>query len=357
MKKILLIWFLLNTLILYADESFFYKKDNLHAFLPKVDSTQISVTFQKVNETIDIFNIKESEFSSSTKNFDSLGDMEGLDLNLGYTFNNQWYLNLDLNKKDIQYSSTTLTNKNLDIYLRYQVYEDLNKAFAIDVGYETNRADDTYMRSLDVINQGIKNIFSYGNLHVSKKNDVYSLVSENGQTLKLKNKPYISMINTKDNSFYLRLIGSLKGESWLLDTYLGYTNVKIRNEIDSSILHEDNYLLQQASRNIDLVQKRTDDMISLGFGVTYQIYTNWYTELNYQYNRIFRTKSLDETNMNHIFDLNFIYEVNSNTSLYIGGKLMTNQFNGEIPYLYGEYTDTSFDHKYGFANIGFNYNF
>jgi hypothetical protein len=355
MKRILFVGSLLGSL--YAEESFFYKKSNLHAFLPKANDTQVSIAFQKVNETIDIFNIKESEFSSSSKNFDTLGDMEGIGLELGYAFDNKWYLNLDLNQKDMQYSSTTLTNKNLDIYLRHQVYQENNRAFAVDIGYETNRASDTYMRNLDVINKGIKNIFGYDNIRVTQKDEVYNLVASTGQTLQLENKPYISIINTKDDSFYTRLIGSFKKEHWLFDTYVGYTKTKIRNETGSSIWQEENSLLQQTLKNVDLVQKRTDDMLFLGFGIIYQINRNWYSELNYQYNRIFRDKGLNETNMNHIFDLNLIYELNDDASIFIGGKLMSNQFNGEIPYLYGEYTDTSFDHKYGFANIGIIYNF
>ncbi|MNN81568.1 hypothetical protein D3C81_1984060 [compost metagenome] len=36
---------------------------------------------------------------------------------------------------------------------------------------------------------------------------------------------------------------------------------------------------------------------------------------------------------------------------------MLHQFNGVIPYLYNKYTKNKYDKKYGYAKVGFVYNF
>ncbi len=358
MKKILLLFIISEAYI--SAENIVYNNNNLHAFLPKTNQLQIHAGFEKVNDTIDIFNIKESEFGSKSKKLDSLGDMKGINLNFGYAFNNKWYINIKLNKKDLQYSDSTLTNKNFDIYLRYQLYEDKNSAFAIDGGYSTNIASDTYINRLKTINNALKDIAPNKKIKISQTDNKYTLVyreSDGGiKTVKLKNKPYISIVDTDDTTFYIKAIFSIKKDKWLFDMYGGYAEISINNKTDSSILYEDDSDLKKELRDISFSQKRTDDMFFGGIGLGYNL-NKWYSELNYQYNHLLRIDCLNETNINHVLNLNISYLVNQNLGLYMGGKLMLNQFNGEIPYLYGEYTKTSFDHKYGFLNAGIIYNF
>jgi hypothetical protein len=70
-----------------------------------------------------------------------------------------------------------------------------------------------------------------------------------------------------------------------------------------------------------------------------------------------RINCLEETNTNNIIDLDLLYDINNDISFYVGGKLMSNQFNGEIPYFYTSYTKTTFDHKYGYAKTGLIFKF
>ena len=358
MKKILLL-FILNESFIYAG-NIIYTNNNLHAFLPKANQLQITAGMEKVNDTIDILNIKKSEFGSNSENFDSLGDMQGINLNFGYAFNNKWYMNIKLNQKDLQYSDSTLTNNNFDIYLRYQLYQNKNSAFALDGGYTTNIAKDTNINKLKTINKALKDIAPDKEITISQTDNKHTLVYRGSdgsiKTVDLKNKPYIAIVDTDDTSLYARGIFSVRKEKWLFDVYGGYEETSINNKTDSSIIHEKDADLQKELKDIAFTQKRTDDMFFGGLGLGYH-FKKWYSELNYQYNHLLRIDSLNETNVNHIFNLNISYWVNQNLGLYMGGKLMLNQFNGEIPYLYGEYTKTSFDHKYGFINAGIVYNF
>jgi len=355
----LLLILLYSGIYLYA-ENIVYTNNTIHAFIPEADTLQFTAGFEQVNDTIDILNIKESEFKSNTENFDSLGDMQGINLNFGYTLNDKWYMNLKYNLKDLQYSDTTLTNQNFDIYLRYQIYQDENSAFAIDGGYTMNIANDTYINNLKTINDGLNDIASDKEITISQIDNKHTLVykGDDGstKTVNLKNKPYLALVDTDDKSLYARVIFSLKKARWLFDAYGGYSKTSIKNKTDSSILYEDDSDLQQELGDITFNQKRTDNMLFGGLGAGYQ-WDKWYGEVNYQYNHLFRISCLSETTMNHIFNININYSLNDNLKFYLGGKLMLNQFNGEIPYLYGEYTDTSFDHKYGFINAGIIYTF
>jgi len=249
----------------------------------------------------------------------------------------------------------------LDLYLRYQTYNQNNMALAIDGGYTLNSAKDTYIRDLKSINRGLKGLSSDKHIQIKEVGDHYGLRyrDKNGITksLDLKEKPYIGIVNTKDESFYTRLIGSYREKEWLFDSYLGYREIKIKGETDSSLLNEKNSDLEKELANIDFSQSRTDGMFFGGLGVNYRINEQFSTSLNYQYNKMLRVDCLDETDMNHIFNLNTTYKINSDFSLYLDAKLMLNQFNGEIPYLYTSYTKTAFDHKYGFLEVGINYTF
>ncbi|MCH9814524.1 MAG: hypothetical protein K0U47_11355, partial [Epsilonproteobacteria bacterium] len=56
-------------------------------------------------------------------------------------------------------------------------------------------------------------------------------------------------------------------------------------------------------------------------------------------------------------NLTFSKAINTKLLLYLGSKLYLHQYNGVIPYLYNEKTKDRFDQKFGYATIGFVYNF
>ena len=80
-------------------------------------------------------------------------------------------------------------------------------------------------------------------------------------------------------------------------------------------------------------------------------------EANYEYNRIFGRDIINDNNHNQIVNAAISTIITKNLLVFIGGKLMLNQFNGVIPYLYNEYTASKYDKKYGYMRVGFVYNF
>jgi len=346
-----------------------YTKNHIHAFLPNNNDLTIDLGLELMNDTLDVLNIKEREFGNAT-NLDSLGDMKGLDLGLGYAFGDDYYLHVRYNQKQLEYSGATLINHELDVYLRHQLYQNSRSAFALDFGYVTNIADDTYINDLSTINESIKKIQNIKGLSPEDELKITSNVSpffptsvatlESTKTISgatttnraaLYLQPYIAIKDTKDESFYLRAILSKKTKDALYDIYLGYKYTKIKYTLDSSLAYEDSLVQALIDSPITITENRNDGMLFAGVEMV-QDYDWVFFELSYRYNYMLRNSELQETNSNHIVESNVIFPVTNKFALYLGGKIMTNQFNGEVPYLYTEYSQSSFDHMYGYANTG-----
>ena len=353
MRLLILLW--MTQLLLYATPQ------DIHAFLAKTDTFYISMGVEKVNDTLDVFNIKERELDKKRNNFTTLGDMEGLDVNMGYTFNKQWYLHINLNQKKLNYLGSKLTTKKIDSYLRYQFYHSNNWAFSVDLGYAMNQANDTSMDSVEAINDVLEDILPNKEIELKDKNNQQTLFyrgeDRSIKTVELKNKANVKVEDTYDKGFYTRAILSLKQKKWLFDSYLGYSEIQIHSKLDSSVFDEENPDLQKELEALVLVDKRKDAMFFGGMSVGYAFNDKWQGDLHYQYNHIVRIACLENSNTNHIFNFNLTYNINSNIDFYIGGKVMLSQFNGEIPYMYTKYNKGSFHHKYGFANGGIAYKF
>ena len=342
--------FLITQTLLYSQSS------NIHAFLPKTNALNMSFSLEKVNDTVDIFNVKDSEIKKKS----SLGDMKGVNFNFGYALSDKWYFNLNLNQKSLNYSAYTLTNREIEFYSRYMLYRYDNIAFSMDFGYIGNRANNIFMDTLESINDVLEDVTPNREIELKEINSQQVLFyrGEDGsvKTISLENRAFVSIKDTYDNSFYTRAILSLKKEAWLFDTYVGYKESKVHNKIDSSFSNEKNPDLEKELKQITLVQNRTDKMWFVGLGTGYTL-DKVQLEVNYRYNYINRIKSLNKVKDNHILNLNINYNINKNLKCFIGGKIMFHQFNGEIPYLYTVYNQGSFARKHGFADIGISYEF
>lgn len=330
-----------------------YTKNDIHAFLPKNGEITLNLGYELVNDTVDVLNIKESEFGGSSQNIDSLGDMQGFEMGIGYSFKDDFYLSASFNQKHLQYSGSTLVNTNVDLFLRYQVYENDTLSVAVDGGYEYNRAKDLQMRDIDVINSNLNKIAPDNHAEISPDGDTLTYTDSSGtRTSPLTLDPYASLENAKDEAFYFRAISSFKTKTILFDLFAGYKQIKIDYTIDSSLAHEASLQTELEQNNFGTItNSREDGMLFAGFAFRHQL-GSLYSTFAYKYNSMQRIECLEETNSNHLVDVNLFYSLTPKFALYVGAHAMTNQFNGEINYLYTRYTKTTFDHPYGYVNVG-----
>ena len=333
-----------------------YAKHSKHTLV--LPSSKVNISYAKImmNDTVDVLKIKESEFGSSS-NFDAIGDMDGYEAELQYGLTNKLMINYKKSVQNIDYSSSVLTNTQADIFLRYNLFQHqmakLNSGLSVDVGFVTNKLQDYYMDDFEVM----KNL-------VKKVDSTIGMVQNNGKTYaKTKDGfgndiytplPYIALKDTKDSSEYIRLLTGYYTKYSVIDFYLGYKKTKIKNLITTT-----DEIIQMAKDQGYEIEKRLDrdeKSYILGFNITLES-KDFVYEFGFEYDKFIRDKGLDYIDFNYIFDLDLSYKYSKQILLFAGAKIMYRQLNGEIPYLYNQYSQTSYDHKYGYARVGIQYSF
>jgi hypothetical protein len=92
-------------------------------------------------------------------------------------------------------------------------------------------------------------------------------------------------------------------------------------------------------------------MLFAGFSITKEK-NGKIVEFSYEYDKFDRDDELGYIDFNHVINIGFSKVITKNLLFFVNGKLLYRQFNGEIPYLYNQYTQTSYDHKYGYTQMG-----
>jgi hypothetical protein len=352
-KHILLILFV--ALNLYAKNLNYVESSNHTLVLPQ-GKVNISYSKTMMNDTIDILKIKEKEFSNSV-NYDAIGDMDGYELKVRYGITNSLMFNYKRSTQNIEYSSSTLTNTQDDIFLRYNIFQyqltTLNSGVSLDIGYTINKLNDYYMNDFDVMKNLVKKVdssmdmilrngISYVKTQDSFGNDIYTPL------------PYIVLKDTSDESNYIRLLTGFYTKRSVFDFYIGYKKTKIKNLITTTT--EIIELAQDYGYQIEQRLNRSEKMYMAGFNYSVE-HNKFIYEFGFEYDKFIRDEGLDYIDYNYIFDMSITRYINKNLSVFVGSKIMYRQLNGQIPYLYNQYTQTSYDHKYGYANAGIQFNF
>ena len=356
MRKIVLLFFIIINL--YAQYNINYAKNPYHAFLPKKGTFQLLFDYKKMNDAIDIFNIKKQELGKNIENFASIGDMDGGELEFRYTFLKNLMIDISLGYEKIGIGDENLKNIDVDGFIRYNInqnpYSFIN-SLSFDMGIKTDRGQDVIYTNLNTLKNMVKKITNANK--VSIKEHRVTITKGKTYTVTTKDRVFAKLENLSDNSLYFRLLAEKSlSDTKLISMYLKYAYTSLTTKISTNP-----ELLQNAKNNGEYIQTDLDrDENSFGFGINYmQEFSsiNVISEIGYQFNYIFRSADLDERNYNNILTVDISYPLNRKFLINCGGKIMFSQFNGIIPYLYNRYSKTTFDHKYGYAYLGLSYNF
>ena len=362
-KKIFFIPIIFFAIGLYSSETINYAISDKHAFLlPKHKATLI-FEYQKLNDTLDIFNIKAQELGSLSS-YGSIGDMSGYNLEGRYSVSDTLMGSLKLGKEDVAYGSGALYNETIDGYMRYQLTNSslsFVNATSLDIGYVLNRAstmsydDPKFLEPLatkvldvkkTVISQNSDGTYTIG---VLKKDGTTNLLSN------LKQKPTLYIDGMRDDSLYIRAIAEKRiNPRFYISAFAKFSRTKIKTLVTAN----SELIAEAKKQNYDIVQTldRYESSISAGWNISLN-FDKLAWELTYTYSKIFRDSSLGYIDYNHIIDATVAKPIGKHWIVYMGAKLMYRQFNAEIPYLYNKYTQTTFDHKYGYARFGVEYRF
>jgi hypothetical protein len=267
--------------------------EDVRAFVLPTDSMTLRISYNRANDAVDPLNFNDTAEVGSP--YSALGDSSGIDLLVGYGLHQFFSLYYNFEALNIHYAGGLVENRQHDLYTRINFYDTPHYSF-----------DDFSMDVGYIYNSAA----DFNNMH-----------------------------DLSDNSFYFRLLLGSKFSSALLNFYTGFKYTSI-----------DGYL---HTNDIG----RNEKSLMLGSSYTLE-FSRYILDAKYEYTRIFDRESLlTENKHNHIFDINLAYTYHDNLLLYIGSKIMLNQFNGLIPYLYNTQTQAAFDKTYSLLKIGFVYNF
>ncbi len=347
---------LITTLLfsLQASEDIAMTTNDIRAYPLNEKRGYISATYDRVNDTLDLFNVRASQLGNA-QNYGAIGDAVGYALSLGYGLRPYLSLHYNFERLHINYIDDKLKNSQHELYLKLNLYYNPTafiESYAIDFGYVHNGADDLAIRKESTLNSMLKKIRPDGNFRL--ENDVFYY----GENLSLSfgdTPPYLVIQNMSDTGYFIRLTAGTRIKRTILNMYLGIRTTSIDSDI---VLKPYNSIVQAAIDEFgDLDLSRNERSLFGGFSWTME-WHKFLFDLGYEYIRLVgRGDELGENNDNHIIKAAISRAVNDRTIVFIGGKLMLHQFNGVIPYLYNKYTQSKYDKKYGYARFGFVYNF
>jgi hypothetical protein len=267
--------------------------EDVRAFVLPTDTMTLNISYNRANNALDPLNINDSAESEAP--YSALGDSSGIAISLGYGLHQFFSLYYNFEALNIHYAGGNVENRQHDLYTRINFYDSPHYSF-----------DDFSM-------------------------DIGYIYNKAGD--------FNNMQDLSDNSFYVRLLLGSKFSSALLNFYTGFKYSSINGYLNAT----------DVSRN--------EKALILGSSYTVE-FSRYILDAKYEYMRLFDRESiLTENKSNHIFDINLAYPYHDNLLLYIGSKIMLNQFNGLIPYLYNRQTQAAFDKTYSLLKVGFVYNF
>ena len=255
-----------------------------------------------ISKDLDLFNIRGDKVGSASEH-GSIGDLNGLNLQAGIGLYEHISVIYDAQFLRVDYAGESLKNNKHELFTKLNIYQNPHAMFdtiSSDIGLIHNSADDLSITG--------------SSLGISKMDDM------------------------SDSSLYVRLLAGSKIRSSILDFYLGFKYTTIDGRIDTT------------------TYDRNEVALNTGLQYTLEL-GSFLIEAGYEYLRLFSRDIDSGENSNHILNLTFSKAINTKLLLYLGSKLYLHQYNGVIPYLYNEKTKDRFDQKFGYATIGFVYNF
>ena len=358
--------FTLFPLLCTAQTHIFYGYGDYHAFAGVKDSLQLLGEYRKINDRLDLFNIKDQEFGKGTANLGAVGDLDGGRLEMRWQIQKNRFLLFRASYDKIEYRLGNLKNLQLEGYIRQNFTADpySNNALSCDLGMRYDSAGDIKAdnsRSLIGVIESHPNVEkawlekydgpqNYNwTLNVNLKDGTY-------EGIDLHERPTLAVKDMGDMSGYIRiLIEHRFSNRFFLTGYTegGYTRITSTAGVNDELAEAAQAQGIETTENLD----RHERYVEVGSNIAIQI-GRVVGELRYAYRHFYRGDDLGYIKYNHIIDAVLQMPLGSKRLVgYIGGHFLYRQLNGEIPFLYNKYTQTSFDHRYGYAKFGLIYTF
>ena len=345
-----IIFFISFTIFSFA-QSINYGVLNNQAFTMK-KGISFKASYLRVNDDLDFLNMRESELGSLSKYGTSIGDMSGYELEARVGIFDKDSLFLNFQEWNIDYGGSKLSNQKIEFFNRFNIvsnpYSVIN-SLSFDLGFIYNSADRVNISNIELMNSMINKIspntdFSIGENGTILKNGTKTTIYDTNQNVVV---PSVAIDSLSSTSYYLKLlIGKQILKKTILNLYSTFSYIDIQSEID---------IPQELLDNISIANLNRDEyVLDIGFSIISE-FRYLLFEMNYEYSKLFRDNNLNYRNYNHTLEITLSKPITKNFLMFLSGKMMFQQLNRDVPYLYNQYTESQFDKKYGFAKFGLIY--
>ncbi|WP_143089667.1 hypothetical protein [Hydrogenimonas thermophila] len=348
---------------LFSDGTFNLQLLNRHAFVLPEGKIQVKFGYLRINDALDVFNIKEQQIGDLESKYGTMGDMTGAEIEVrhGLTKNDTLFLNLQ--QWNIAYSSSKLKNRHLELFERHLLYSNKYlttfNTITADGGVIFDKADDLHITNDNLINNMIQKIKPGTKIKILDGSIIIddlklTFYDKDGDKI----YPHVVTKNMSHSALFARLAtGKRFSSKAILSLYAGIRRSKVTSRVEAAPIGENSFLDSQLKKLEPINFNRYETMVNVGIVYGLVFSRKWFAEFSYEFDKFFRGDDLTYMDTNHIIKASLTRAINRNLSIFAGGQIMFHQLNTDLPYLYNEYTKTQFDKKYGFINLGFVYTF
>ena len=335
----------------------------LEAYAPNQNQKlNLSVSLDAVNDTVDVFDIRESEGLNS-----EAGDYLGAHLIADYRITPEWAIEGQYWYREIDFAGSTNKVNTGALAIKYQpewLSSDKSQ-WAFKASVWGNQADELLKATPTMI----------------EKNQIDQIRVDQPKDLQFQFDTIFS--HTIDPMNRINLFGSFgysKVEIERLNIRAQHKNCE--NPINISINNNNQYQLSEpcSQKGWDInVFPITGDASQFGFNVqedlNYEAYYagiggswNWRykkfeSQLAYQYQKLWRDNLDDRISQlgsspiddNHSIGAKFSYDFSKKMTGFVKAEMYENNLIGYLPFLYNGITASRLDKRYGLASIGIQY--
>lgn len=328
-------------------------QDMASAFTLRKGVVELTGYYLVVNDTVDVFDVREKELGDSHLLAGSIGDYSGFKGILNYGLTNRLMLHYSYQDGDMDTtlgtsstfegldSTDTLSTRSHNIGFRLNILSESRKApaLALEAAYSRNDSDDVRI--------------------------TFTGITTGKTRIDFADRQNIRMSNLSDDGFELKFLISKTMSKWITPTiWAGYSRYSADTKVSTSIT------LPSIKENFDRKFDMDEEAFSLGVGLGIQFFKRMPIFLSYRYITLDRDihtdtpldtsilarytnpDGMDEETENHIFSAKIVYWITPHVNLNLDGQLFTNQFLGIVPHYNNPLTNRFFYNMYGYLGIG-----
>ena len=330
---------------------------------------EASLDYQIINESVDLLGLREDEYEklSSADRATAPGDLWGVRLKFNYGLFKNTTLMSTSQYRSQDYGFDAIGIKTIDLSLKQSLFKGNAIWFpnlALDAGLRFNSAESIIYNDQSELNAIVQRMSPGTSIRIRlDENFVWFDQEINGDQYSLgarrqgRPDPEVTIRDLWDFSSYIRLTGGRIWGWFFPNLFVEYGHTEISSKIDTTLTEYIPGQFQDDLPSFPIDLSRSENYIKTGISLHIKLPFKTLFQLEYDYLKLYQGDDLDYMDYNNIIKTDISYFPTPNLAFSIGGIYFERQLNGEIPFLYNKYTQTTFDHPYGYAHIGFTYFF